>query len=372
MSDHCLDSYLIMIDIDSYLHIFSSHLFFYRLLYEIHETQQLQNVIQDLLKSSDDDGSHGASESARSTNLMEIYALQIQLYSRLKDNKQLRRIFHTAMHVQGGVPHPRTIALIQELGGKMHMASREFEVASKTFFHAFKSYDDAGDPARLRCLKYLVMASMLHASSINPFDSQEARPYRDDPEIVAMTKLVQAFHNNEIRTFERILQRNEGRIMDDEFVREHIEDLLRTIRTQVLRQVIRPYTRISLNKIARELNDIPVADVESLLVDMVLDGKLHGKIDQIEGVLVKDVERVREGGGNDTAGDNQVHVIGSGADDLISMDGNVPSRSGQGFTKEEYFQLQNCDAIDKLTQTLEDLAMGITSGSGKNIFQQIL
>ena len=73
---------------------------------------------------------------------------------------------------------------------------------------------------------------MLHASSINPFDSQEARPYRDDPEITAMTNLVQAFHNNEIQKFERILKQNTGRIMDDEFIRDYIEDLLRTIRTQ--------------------------------------------------------------------------------------------------------------------------------------------
>ena len=55
----------------------------------------------------------------------------------------------------------------------MHMAAKEYEAAGKTFFQAFKSYDEAGDPSRLRCLKYLVLASMLHASTINPFDSQK-------------------------------------------------------------------------------------------------------------------------------------------------------------------------------------------------------
>jgi len=173
----------------------------------------------------------------------------------------------------------------------MHMAAKEYEAAGKTFFQAFKSYDEAGDPSRLRCLKYLVLASMLYASSINPFDSQEARPYRDDPEITAMTSLVQAFHANEIHKFERILKQNKGRIMEDEFIRDYVEDLLRTIRTQVLRQVIRPYTRISLSAIAQELNNIPVEDVEMLLVSLILDGTLDGKIDQVAGVLVKKVER---------------------------------------------------------------------------------
>ena len=43
---------------------------------------------------------------------------------------------------------------------------------------------------RLACLKYLVLANMLMKSGINPFDSQEAKPYKSNPEILAMTNLV--------------------------------------------------------------------------------------------------------------------------------------------------------------------------------------
>ena len=43
---------------------------------------------------------------------------------------------------------------------------------------------------RTVCLKYLVLANMLMKSDINPFDSQEAKPYKNDPEILAMTNLV--------------------------------------------------------------------------------------------------------------------------------------------------------------------------------------
>ena len=66
------------------------------------------------------------------------------------------------------------------------------------------------------------MASMLQASGINPFDCQEVRPYCNDGEIVAMTKLMEAFQSNEIQTFERILSRNEGKLMDDEFICENL------------------------------------------------------------------------------------------------------------------------------------------------------
>ena len=39
--------------------------------------------------------------------------------------------------------------------------------------------------------------------------------------------------------------------MEDPFIREHIEDLLRNIRTQVLVKLIRPYTRVRIAFIAQ-------------------------------------------------------------------------------------------------------------------------
>jgi hypothetical protein len=85
------------------------------------------------------------------------------------------------------------MGVIRECGGKMHMAQREWEKARTDFFEAFKNYDEAGAQRRIQCLKYLVLANMLMNSDINPFDSQEAKPYKSDPEIVAMTDLVSAY-----------------------------------------------------------------------------------------------------------------------------------------------------------------------------------
>ena len=42
------------------------------------------------------------------------------------------------------------------------------------------------------------------------------------------------------------LQVNKQTIMEDTFIMEHIEDLLRNIRTQVLTKLIKPYTRIQI------------------------------------------------------------------------------------------------------------------------------
>ena len=55
------------------------------------------------------------------------------------------------------------------------------------------------------------------------FVSVQAKPYKNDPEILAMTNLVSAYQNNDINEFEKILKNNRRNIMDDPFIREHIE-----------------------------------------------------------------------------------------------------------------------------------------------------
>lgn len=52
------------------------------------------------------------------------------------------------------------------------------------------------------------------------------------------------------------------------------------ISRQVLIRLIRPYTRITISFISRELN-IPSAEVESLLVSCILDNTINGRIDQV-------------------------------------------------------------------------------------------
>ena len=57
----------------------------------------------------------------------------------------------------------------------MHLREGQYQKAHTDFFESFKNYDESGSPRRTACLKYLVLASMLMKSNINPFDSQVQR-----------------------------------------------------------------------------------------------------------------------------------------------------------------------------------------------------
>ncbi|CAF2750952.1 unnamed protein product [Rotaria sp. Silwood2] len=259
---------------------------------EQQDYNKLQKIIKELYKACEI--SEGTDNQHRGTQLLEIYALEIQMHTSQKNNKKLKQLYEASLHIRSAIPHPLIMGVIRECGGKMHLREQEYEKSHTDFFEAFKNYDESGSPRRITCLKYLVLANMLMRSTINPFDSQEAKPYKDNPDIQAMTNLIGAYQNNNIKEFETILHKNRQTIMDDPFIREHIEILLRSIRTKVLIKLIKPYTKIRIQFIAQELN-IDIEEVINLLISCILDQTVLGKIDQVNHVLELDQQQNIQG-----------------------------------------------------------------------------
>lgn len=137
----------------------------------------LSKIIKDLHASvKPEDPDSETVDNSRGTLLLEILALEIQMYTETKNNKKLREIYDQTLQVKSAIPHPRIMGAIRECGGKMHMSEREWAKALNDFFEAFKNYDEAGSPQRTQVLKYLVLANMLMGSEVDPFDSQETKP----------------------------------------------------------------------------------------------------------------------------------------------------------------------------------------------------
>lgn len=246
------------------------------------EGAKAARVLRDLRRSCQDGA--GGEDARKGTQLLEVFALEIQMHTEQRNAPVLKDLYRRALAIKSAIPHPRIMGVIRECGGKMHMAERRWAAAATDFFEAFKSYDEAGAAARTRCLKYLVLSSMLMESGVDPFDSQEARPYRGDPEVAAMTGLVEAYQAGDIAGFERALRSSRATILGDPFISPHIEDLLRKVRTAAVLRVVAPYTRVRLGFVAAALG-VGTGEVEALLVGLVLDGRVAGRIDQVGGVL---------------------------------------------------------------------------------------
>ncbi|GBF94078.1 COP9 signalosome complex subunit [Raphidocelis subcapitata] len=278
------------------------------------EFGRMARVVKELHRSCQRED--GSEDLKKGTQQLEVYALEIQMATEQRNNQRLKQLYTAALGVKSAIPHPRILGIIRECGGKMHMHDRNWQDAATDFFEAFRAYDEAGSPRRVVCLKYLVLANMLMQSNVDPFDSQEARPYKSDPDITAMTDLVAAYQGNDIDKFEKVLRARKSTVMEDPFIRQHVEDLLRNIRTQVLLQLIKPYTQVRLPFISAKLN-IPPADVEALLVSLILDGRVTGHIDQVNQLLEV---------GDRAAGSGKYASMAKWARQLASIQGAVANK----------------------------------------------
>lgn len=225
----------------------------------------------------------GTADPGKGTYSLEAYALEIQMYAELKNNKRLKALYQKALTVRSAVPHPKVQGVIRECGGKMHMSEENWKEAQSAFFEAFKNYDEAGSMQRIQVLKYLVLTTMLMGSSINPFDSQETKPYRNDPRISAMTELVEAYQRDDVHRYESILKENPD-LLQDKFIAENIDEVSRTMRTKAVLKLVAPYTRFTLSFVARHIN-IPVSEVQDILGVLIVEKKLKAKINQEDGTV---------------------------------------------------------------------------------------
>ena len=127
---------------------------------------------------------------------------------------------------------------------------------------------------------------MLTDSTINPFDSQETKPYKNDPRIAAMTDLVDSFQHDDIHAYEKVLQKNKD-LLKDSFIAENIDEVTRNMRTKAVLKLIAPYTRFRLSYVAKQL-DISLPEVQDIIGFLVIDNKLRAKIDQAQGTVEVD------------------------------------------------------------------------------------
>ena len=243
--------------------------------------QAVIKKVRELHKACERDD--GTDDPNKGTYSLEIYALEIQMYAETKNNKQLKRLYERALKVRSAVPHPKIMGIIRECGGKMHMSEENWKDAQSDFFESFRNYDEAGSLQRIQVLKYLVLTTMLMKSDINPFESQETKPYKNDPRIAAMTDLVDAYQRDDIDQYERVLQNNKD-LLSDPFIAENIDEVTRNMRTKAVQKLIAPYTRFHLSFIGKTLK-ISTQEVQDIISFLIVDKKVNGKINQQDGTV---------------------------------------------------------------------------------------
>ncbi|KAH9259576.1 hypothetical protein BASA81_001998 [Batrachochytrium salamandrivorans] len=222
----------------------------------------------------------------RGTYQLEVYALEIAMYGGQGNKQKMREAYSKTQALSAAIQDPRIMGGIHFTGGKMLMEEGRFQEAYDEFFSGFRHMQEAGDAKAKQSLKLVVLCNMLAISAINPFDSREAKVYQNDEEIKSMLALRSAYEENDIIKFDLVLKDPKSGIASDEFISRFTAPLLNQIRANTLQEIVRPYNRIRLPFLAKEIG-VSEDAVEELVAQLILDGKIGAgaRIDQQRGVL---------------------------------------------------------------------------------------
>lgn len=168
---------------------------------------ELEIILAALKKSCEDE--------KKDNLLLEVYALEIQMCTKTKDKKRLKRIYARTENLNSVINDPRVIGIIRECGGKMYMSEKKWDLALDELFESFKNYQESGNHRAKDILIYVILASILCQSKINHADTREARVYKEDKEIIAIMQLRSAYEKNDIIQIQKILGDKSNKIFSD-------------------------------------------------------------------------------------------------------------------------------------------------------------
>jgi len=263
----------------------------------------------------------------KGSELIDIYALEMKIAFEAKVKAKTKELYMATKDLRVDVKNPKSLAVIRECWGKMFGDDGQWPRAYAEFFVAFTTYQEAGQstPAK-KCLTYVVIASMLAGTGLNPFDAREAAVFQKDEAMQPVINLRRAYEKRDVPSFTKALA--EFQASADDWILAHMDSMIADFHKQYILKFVKPYRRLRVSFLANALQ-IKEETCESYLVQLVLDGLIHAKIDQVNGLL--DLTQ-RTGGG-----DKKYQALEGWASKLESMGRNLPQPHSSSSMHMQFF-----------------------------------
>eukprot|EP00826_Nyctotherus_ovalis_P063769 TRINITY_DN9352_c0_g4_i4.p1 TRINITY_DN9352_c0_g4~~TRINITY_DN9352_c0_g4_i4.p1 ORF type:complete len:443 (-),score=181.64 TRINITY_DN9352_c0_g4_i4:149-1477(-) len=214
----------------------------------------------------------------------EILALQMQMYINMKDIKKLKELDGEATGLSGVVTDAKVNAMLKECSSIILLSERNWEEAQASLLESFKSYQQMANPKAKQMLKLLLITSMVSNSEIDPMTLAESKVYQDDPDIQPLAKLRKAFQDNQITELKRIMNSSGRRLSSDKEIAEYAADFFKAVQQKIVVEKIASYSSVSIKYLAQDLG-VKDKEMMGILVELILDERINGKIDESKGFL---------------------------------------------------------------------------------------
>ncbi|KAJ9589283.1 hypothetical protein L9F63_017528, partial [Diploptera punctata] len=83
-----------------------------KLYFDRSDFNKLAKILKQLHQSCQTD--EGEDDLKKGTQLLEIYALEIQMYTAQKNNKKLKTLYEQSLHIKSAIPHPLIMGVIRD------------------------------------------------------------------------------------------------------------------------------------------------------------------------------------------------------------------------------------------------------------------
>merc|ERR1712012_110959 len=221
--------------------------------------------------------------------LVEVQLLESKTYNALGNLPKARAALTSARTTANSIyVPPKVQAQLDLQSGILHASEeRDFKTAFSYFYEAFEQYDSVEDKFALTAFKYMLLAKIMlnQPEEVHHIVSGKLALKYQGTGIEAMKKVANASKNRSLADFQTAVKEFSAELGQDRIVEKHLKSLYQTMLEQNLCRIIEPYKRVQVGYVAEKIN-LPEAEVEKKLSQMILDKKFQGILDQETRVLV--------------------------------------------------------------------------------------
>merc|ERR1712223_228823 len=221
--------------------------------------------------------------------LVEVQLLESKTYHALGNLSKARAALTSARTTANSIyVPPKVQAQLDLQSGILHASEeRDFKTAFSYFYEAFEQYDSVEDKFALTALKYMLMSKIMLRTpeEVHNIVSGKLALKYTGADIEAMKLVANASKDRSLADFQKTVEKYSKQLKEDKIVARHLDTLYQTMLEQNLCRIIEPYSRVQVKYVAEKI-DLPEAEVEKKLSQMILDKKFQGILDQETRVLI--------------------------------------------------------------------------------------
>jgi len=221
--------------------------------------------------------------------LVDIHLLESKIHYALRNMPKAKAAL-TAARTNGNAIYvpPSAQCVIDVQSGILHAEEKDYKTAYSYFFEAFEQLNNLEEERRAKsALKYMLMCKVMsgQAEDVAALAAAKGGIKHQGAELDAMKAVASAYSARSLKDLQTVLASHEKELSDDPIIAAHLGALRDSLMEQNLLRVIEPFSRVEIAHVA-SLIDLPLAEVETKLSQMILDGTFEGILDQGAGCLI--------------------------------------------------------------------------------------